>query len=99
MLLLRNAANGLLWTSHYEHNLTLLLLLLLFYLLMSISFYYLLLLRPRCCPTNVLDAWCGSMVTNSYYRGAQGVVLVYDIADNESFKALDRWIEELDTYT
>jgi GTPase SAR1 family protein len=39
------------------------------------------------------------MVTNSYYRGAQGVVLVYDIADKESFKALDRWIEELDTYT
>ncbi|ELR25497.1 Ras subfamily protein [Acanthamoeba castellanii str. Neff] len=28
-----------------------------------------------------------------------GVVLVYDIADKESFKALDRWIEELDTYT
>jgi Ras-related protein Rab-1A len=40
-----------------------------------------------------------SMVTNSYYRGAQGVVLVYDIADKESFKALDRWLEELDTYT
>jgi GTPase SAR1 family protein len=39
------------------------------------------------------------MVTNSYYRGAQGVVLVYDIADKESFKALDRWLEELATYT
>lgn len=40
-----------------------------------------------------------SMVTNSYYRGAHGVVLVYDITDTESFKALDRWLDELDTFT
>ncbi|KAF9020818.1 ras-domain-containing protein [Hymenopellis radicata] len=37
-------------------------------------------------------------ITASYYRGAQGVVLVYDVASRESFESLPRWWDELETY-
>ena len=37
-------------------------------------------------------------ITSSYYRGAQGVILVYDVANRESFDALPKWFSELETY-
>jgi Ras-related protein Rab-18 len=37
-------------------------------------------------------------LTSSYYRGAQGVVLVYDVANRESFEHLQAWFGELETY-
>ncbi|KAI0248551.1 putative ras-related protein rab-18 [Lactifluus subvellereus] len=37
-------------------------------------------------------------ITASYYRGAQGVILVYDVSSRESFEALPRWLGELETY-
>ncbi|KAF8623278.1 hypothetical protein AX17_007484 [Amanita inopinata Kibby_2008] len=37
-------------------------------------------------------------ITSSYYRGAQGVILVYDVANRETFDALPRWYAELETY-
>lgn len=37
-------------------------------------------------------------ITSSYYRGAHGVILVYDVANRESFDALPRWYSELETY-
>ncbi|KAF8151677.1 ras family-domain-containing protein [Crassisporium funariophilum] len=37
-------------------------------------------------------------ITSSYYRGAQGIILVYDVASRESFEALPRWYSELETY-
>ncbi|EJD00362.1 ras-domain-containing protein [Fomitiporia mediterranea MF3/22] len=37
-------------------------------------------------------------ITSSYYRGAQGIILVYDVANRESFAALPRWYSELGTY-
>ncbi|KAJ1885286.1 Ras- protein Rab-18 [Kickxella alabastrina] len=37
-------------------------------------------------------------LTSSYYRGAQGVILVYDVSSRESFDNLDTWFEELKTY-
>jgi Ras-related protein Rab-18 len=33
-------------------------------------------------------------LSNSYYRGAHGVILVYDISNRASFHAMDRWFEE-----
>ncbi|KAF4634664.1 hypothetical protein G7Y89_g3441 [Cudoniella acicularis] len=35
-------------------------------------------------------------LSNSYYRGAHGVILVYDISNRESFLSIDRWFEEVD---
>ncbi|ELU37628.1 Rab18 [Rhizoctonia solani AG-1 IA] len=36
-------------------------------------------------------------ITSSYYRGAQGIILVYDVANRESFEALPKWFSELET--
>ena len=38
-------------------------------------------------------------LTSSYYRGAQGVILVYDVSSRESFDNLkSTWLKELDVY-
>ncbi|KAG8831220.1 hypothetical protein FRC18_006948 [Serendipita sp. 400] len=37
-------------------------------------------------------------ITSSYYRGAQGIIVAYDISNRETFEALPRWFSELDTY-
>lgn len=37
-------------------------------------------------------------LTSSYYRGAQGVVLVYDVSSRPSFTALTSWFREISTY-
>jgi Ras-related protein Rab-18 len=37
-------------------------------------------------------------LTPSYYRGAQGAILVYDATSYDSFRKLDVWLNELDTF-
>ncbi|KAI9297676.1 ras-domain-containing protein [Neoconidiobolus thromboides FSU 785] len=37
-------------------------------------------------------------LTSSYYRGAQGVILVYDVTKKETFDNLEQWFIELETY-
>ncbi|XP_013421908.1 ras-related protein Rab-18A [Lingula anatina] len=37
-------------------------------------------------------------LTPSYYRGAQGVILVYDVANKQTFQRLDNWLSELETF-
>ena len=34
-------------------------------------------------------------ITASYYRGGNGVLVVYDITDRMTFKNIDRWAEEI----
>ncbi|PSN39240.1 Ras-related protein Rab-43 [Blattella germanica] len=38
-------------------------------------------------------------ITQSYYRSANGVIIVYDITKRSSFLSLQRWIEEVRRYT
>lgn len=38
-------------------------------------------------------------LTSSYYRGAQGVILVYDVTSEDSFAALPSWYKELEMFT
>jgi len=38
-------------------------------------------------------------LTPSYYRGAQGAILVYDVTSRASFEKLDPWLGELQQYT
>lgn len=38
-------------------------------------------------------------ITSSYYRGAHGVILVYDVSDRTSFEHLNTWIQEIKRYT
>ncbi|XP_030662908.1 ras-related protein Rab-40A [Nomascus leucogenys] len=37
-------------------------------------------------------------IFRSYSRGAQGVILVYDIANRWSFEGMDRWIKKIDEH-
>ncbi|CAH0773817.1 unnamed protein product [Bemisia tabaci] len=37
-------------------------------------------------------------ITSSYYRGAHGIIVVYDCSDAESFNNLKQWLEEIDRY-
>ncbi|KAG1736091.1 ras-domain-containing protein [Suillus paluster] len=37
-------------------------------------------------------------IRSPYYRGAQGIILVYDVADRRSFEALPRWFSEIDPH-
>jgi len=37
-------------------------------------------------------------ITSAYYRGADGIVLVYDVTDRETFAHVDEWLAEVNRY-
>ncbi len=38
-------------------------------------------------------------ITNAYYRGAEGILIVFDVTNKESFKNIENWIKEVTVYT
>lgn len=38
-------------------------------------------------------------LTSAYYRGAQGVILVYDVTRKETFDNIREWLKEVDIFT
>jgi len=34
-------------------------------------------------------------ITNAYYKGADGIIIVFDITQRESFLSIDSWLEEV----
>ena len=35
-------------------------------------------------------------ITKTYYKGAQGIILTYDVTDQESFKNISNWIKQIE---
>ena len=54
-----------------------------------------------CVGTHVLIQWDTAgqerfrAITNGYYRGADGIIIVYDLTDRESFEKVNKWYEEM----
>lgn len=37
-------------------------------------------------------------ITTSYFRGAQGILLVYDVTDRKSFDSISNWVNQLEQH-
>jgi len=37
-------------------------------------------------------------ITSSYYKGAHGIIMVYDITDKQSFRDIDNWLAEVEKH-
>jgi len=37
-------------------------------------------------------------ITSSYYRGAHGIIVVYDVTDGDSFRSVEKWITEIERF-
>jgi len=37
-------------------------------------------------------------ITSAYYRGADGIIMVYDVTSQESFDHVEEWLSEVDRY-
>ena len=37
-------------------------------------------------------------ITSSYYKGAHGIIVTYDITDRESFGAVQTWMAEIEKH-
>jgi len=37
-------------------------------------------------------------ITSSYYKGAHGIIIVYDVTDRDSYECVKQWMCEIDKY-
>ena len=46
----------------------------------------------------IWDTGVQRTITSSYYRGAHGIIVVFDVTDQESFNNVKQWLHEIDRY-
>ena len=46
----------------------------------------------------IWDTGVQRTITSSYYRGAHGIIVVYDVTNRASFDNVKRWLTEIDKY-
>ena len=46
----------------------------------------------------LLDTERFQPLTSSYYRNAQGVIIVYDTSNRDSFLSMEDWFRQAETY-
>ena len=57
-------------------------------------------IRLGSCPNNYLAGQERfRTLTSSYYRGAQGIILVYDVTRKETFDSLSMWLQEVEQFS
>lgn len=37
-------------------------------------------------------------ITSSYYRGAHGIIVIYDVTDKDTFTNVKQWLQEIDNF-
>lgn len=37
-------------------------------------------------------------ITSSYYRGAHGIIVVFDVTNTSTFENIQKWLQEIDRY-
>ncbi|RLV76496.1 hypothetical protein DV515_00016917, partial [Chloebia gouldiae] len=55
-----------------------------------------LLTRLRCLRRDTAGQERFHTITTSYYRGAMGIMLVYDITNAKSFENISKWLRNID---
>jgi Ras-related protein Rab-1A len=56
------------------------------------------------CLTNTVSQWDTAgqerfrTITSAYYRGADGIIMVYDVTNQESFDHVNDWLSEVNRY-
>ena len=54
--------------------------------------------RPRAAQWDTAGQERFRTITSSYYRGAHGIIVVFDVTDQESFNNVKQWLNEIDRY-
>jgi small GTP-binding protein len=49
----------------------------------------------KCCIWDTAGQECFRSISRSYYRNADGILIVYDITDRETFDDVENWIKEV----